>query len=92
MWMGSWENPKASPLLEGGQPSVFSDYSQKWEIDYGRVPFGRCGPLFYDAKCTGAFSKAGDPEYCNEANGWCGTSEKHRDAQPSTEYDYAPPR
>jgi len=26
--------------------------------------------------------------YCNEANGWCGNTEEHRNAQPSTEYDF----
>jgi len=26
--------------------------------------------------------------YCNEANGWCGDTDAHRDAQDSTTYDY----
>jgi len=26
--------------------------------------------------------------YCNEANGWCGDTSAHRDAQESTTYDY----
>ena len=50
---------------------------------------GRCGPLFADTKCTG-YSSSGGAEYCNEANGWCGVTDAHRDAQASTTYDYVP--
>ena len=41
---------------------------------------GRCGPLFHMNTCMNDY-------YCNEANGWCGTSDVYRDAQSSTAYD-----
>jgi hypothetical protein len=52
---------------------------------------GRCGPNFGNTKCTGKYSGADSPEYCNEANGWCGTTSAHKNAQASTTYDYVPP-
>ena len=46
-----------------------------------RVPTpNRCGPLFHMNTCD-------HDKYCNEANGWCGESDVHRDAQISTAYD-----
>jgi hypothetical protein len=53
---------------------------------------GRCGNLFGNAKCTGTYSGAANPEYCNEANGWCGTTSGHKNAQASTAFDYVPPK
>merc|ERR1719162_825072 len=43
---------------------------------------GRCGPKFNAKMCTGG-------NFCNEANGWCGDTDAHRDAQESTMYDGA---
>jgi len=43
---------------------------------------GRCGPKFNGKICTGG-------NFCNEANGWCGNTDAHRDAQDSTKYDGA---
>ena len=44
---------------------------------------GRCGPLFNEQKCSPG-------EYCNEKNGWCGTTDAHKNAQASTKYDGQP--
>jgi hypothetical protein len=52
---------------------------------------GRCGPLFDNTKCTGTYSGRTAPEYCNEGNGWCGTTSAHKNAQASTAFDYVPP-
>ena len=41
---------------------------------------GRCGPKYKGQKC-----KLG--KYCNESNGWCGTTDAHKNAQLSTRYD-----
>ena len=41
---------------------------------------GRCGPLFNEQKCPPG-------GYCNEANGWCGITDAHKNAQESTKYD-----
>ena len=41
---------------------------------------GRCGPLFNEKKCPPG-------NYCNEANGWCGVTDAHKNAQESTKYD-----
>jgi hypothetical protein len=51
---------------------------------------GRCGPLFNHVRCggTGVTEYPAGAIYCNEANGWCGNTEEHRNAQPSTEYDF----
>lgn len=43
---------------------------------------GRCGPLFGHTSC------AHPGNFCNEDNGWCGTTDAHRDLQSSTKYDY----
>jgi len=48
----------------------------------GGIGSGRCGPKFGDKLCG-----KGGP-YCNEANGWCGNTNAHKNAQPSTTYDY----
>lgn len=45
-------------------------------------PAGRCGPLFRNTSCTAKGN------YCNEANGWCGSGAAWRDAQKSTKFDY----
>jgi len=42
----------------------------------------RCGANFGGCSCGSA-----NP-YCNEDNGWCGSTYAHRDAQFSTQYDY----
>ena len=43
---------------------------------------GRCGPLFGDRSCS-----CTDGLYCNEVNGWCGSTPTHDSAQASTKYD-----
>ena len=43
---------------------------------------GRCGPDHGDDACI-----QGSP-YCNEDNGWCGSTSAHQNAQASVEYDY----
>lgn len=44
---------------------------------------GRCGPLHEHLACP-----ALRRPYCNINNGFCGSTDAHRDAQESTEYDY----
>jgi len=45
----------------------------------------RCGPLFENTLCNGKNGAL----YCNEANGWCGNSNAHKNAQASTKYDFS---
>jgi len=47
-------------------------------------PHGRCGPIYGGASCA-----TDAHPYCNESNGWCGSTDAHRDAQLSTAYDKA---
>ncbi len=66
-----------------------------WE---GQIPFishdgienieGRCGPTFGKCGGGGASPVPASAVYCNEANGWCGDTNAHRDAQPSSTYDF----
>ena len=53
-------------------------------------PVGRCGPLFNNIRCggTGATAHPANAIYCNEEIGWCGNTEGHRNAQPSTAFDF----
>lgn len=44
---------------------------------------GRCGPSYGNLGCPDVRSP-----YCNVNNGYCGSTDAHRDAQESTEYDY----
>jgi len=46
---------------------------------------GRCGPLFGDSVCSTEYRDYA--KYCNEDNGWCGDTDSHANAQPSTKYD-----
>jgi len=48
----------------------------------GGIGSGRCGPKFGHKLCGKGWP------YCNEANGWCGNTNAHKNAQPSTTYDY----
>ena len=48
-------------------------FADKGCIGLGGSSSGRCGNLF--GKCTGKYSGAANPEYCNEASGWCGTAQ-----------------
>jgi hypothetical protein len=62
-------------------------------LDKNGVPnalLGRCGPLFNHIRCggTGVTEYPVGAIYCNEANGLCDDNEAHRNAQPSTEYDF----
>merc|ERR1719199_702713 len=49
---------------------------------------GRCGPLFNGAKCK---ADPGWAVFCNEATGWCGDDDAHRDAQESDKHDFRVP-
>ena len=53
---------------------------------------GRCGPLFNHIRCggTGGTANPASAIYCNEANGYCGNSAAHKNAQASTTYDFVP--
>ena len=44
--------------------------------------YQRCGPNFVHASCP---EEGG---FCNEDSGWCGTSDAHKNAQPTTTYDF----
>ena len=44
---------------------------------------GRCGPLYWGRVCN----CNGYEVYCNTDNGWCGTSNAHKNAQPCKLYD-----
>jgi len=46
---------------------------------------GRCGPLFNGRVCD----CSGREKYCNTANGWCGVTGAHMNAQAGEEYDCA---
>jgi len=53
----------------------------------------RCGPDFGGAKCGGGGGVGFEPvptyaRYCNEDLGWCGDTDEHMNAQPSTAYDF----
>lgn len=48
---------------------------------------GRCGPE-YGGRCNKGL--ADYAVYCNTANGWCGTTDEHKNAQASDEYDWEP--
>merc|ERR1712035_64988 len=48
----------------------------------GEIGSGKCGPDFEHQMCPEHYP------FCNEANGWCGNTDAHRDAQSSTTYDY----
>jgi len=47
---------------------------------------GRCGPKFNNAYCSNRREQTWDV-YCNEANGWCGVTSAHKNAQKSTRFD-----
>jgi len=49
---------------------------------------GRCGPKYGHVRCNKAIDSW--QVYCNEHNGWCGSTANHRDAHPSDEYDWEP--
>lgn len=49
---------------------------------------GRCGPDFGDAKCNKGHGGPSFAKYCNEDNGWCGSSWAHSRATPGSTYDY----
>lgn len=55
--------------------------SQYCEADNGRG--GRCGPKFQNRKCN----CSGYEKYCNTANGWCGNTSAHKNAQKGDEFD-----
>jgi hypothetical protein len=50
-----------------------------------------CGPSYSNAVCGGGAGYLPNPSfaiYCNEDTGQCGNTDAHRDAQPSTAYDF----
>ena len=48
---------------------------------------GRCGPK-WGGRCNKDLVDYA--VYCNVENGWCGTSEDHKNAQDGDEYDWQP--
>ena len=46
---------------------------------------GRCGPLFKGKRCD--CSKDASFKWCNSANGWCGDTAEHANADDFTRYD-----
>jgi hypothetical protein len=46
--------------------------------------------MFNNIKCGGGGAEPipSWAVYCNEVNGWCGTTDSHKDAQTSTEFDF----
>jgi len=68
---------KKPAVLSGGSVVMYTE-----EPGCPPMGTGRCGPAFYGYSCLK------DIPYCNEASGWCGVTPAHRDAQPSTAYDY----
>jgi len=48
---------------------------------------GRCGPE-WGGRCNKDLVDYA--VYCNVENGWCGTSEDHKNAQEGDEYDWKP--
>jgi len=51
---------------------------------------GRCGPKFGNSICSGEPDGQGNMLlYCNEANGWCGDTNAHKNAQASVKYDFS---
>ena len=47
--------------------------------------YTRCGPLFNELQCNGFWNQ----NFCNEINGWCGSTQQHIDGSSGT-YDYDP--
>jgi len=60
-----------------GSTSFFPAGTRDWNL--------RCGPSFGHSSCP-----ATSP-FCNEANGWCGSTSGHRTAQVSKKYDHCWP-
>ena len=60
------------------------------DFELGCIPLsetkGRCGPQF-GGRCNK--NLADWAVYCNTANGWCGTTCRHRYAQDGDEYDWS---
>ena len=48
---------------------------------------GRCGPLFNEARCDCSQASWAMYQFCNSANGWCGDTAGHANADDLTEYD-----
>ena len=46
---------------------------------------GRCGPMFNGTRCD--CSQASWAVFCNSANGWCGDTAEHANADDLTEFD-----
>lgn len=89
---------KGNPCHMFSGPNRASDCSYRNQVctqtaNYGCAPkptcqhgtsaTGRCGPQF-GGRCRNP------GEYCNEGNGWCGTTYSYHAAQLSDIYDYAP--
>ena len=74
---------------ETGEPGHW-DTNGQWISDApnrkgAKAAEGRCGPLFNGTRCD--CSQASWAVYCNAANGWCGDSAEHANADDHTEYD-----
>merc|ERR1711982_75696 len=65
-------SPTAQTVSQSNQNEKISDPNK-----------GRCGPLFGGRSCD----CTGWELYCNTANGWCGQTNAHKNAQRGDEYD-----
>jgi len=65
-------SPTAQTVSQSNQNEEISDPNK-----------GRCGPLFGGRSCD----CTGWELYCNTANGWCGQTNAHKNAQSGDEYD-----
>jgi len=74
------------PTTTSAQPSPAPTPDPTSEPTLGCLTFsktaGRCGP-----QCGGRCAQAKAP-YCNVANGWCGSTDAHKNAQIGYEYDF----
>eukprot|EP00808_Paulinella_micropora_P018187 g6384.t1 len=68
----------ASPMMDAVDPAQAAAATS-----CNQPTIGRCRPQFCDAGCTTLQNP-----YCNEASGWCGNTDAHKNAQANTKYDY----
>ncbi len=96
-WISDASGPKSAAGAPGakknpwetGEPGHW-DTNGQWISDApnrkgAKAAEGRCGPLFNGTRCD--CSQASWAVYCNAANGWCGDSAEHANADDHTEYD-----
>ena len=72
---GQWVAVDA-PAQGGGKPAASLQPEEA---------LGRCGPMFNGTSCD--CSQASWAVFCNSANGWCGDTAEHANADDLTEFD-----